>query len=731
MTTIVFSTVGSMVGGPIGGAIGALVGRQVDGALLGIPNRQGPRLRELGVTTSTYGEVLPRHYGRMRVAGSVIWATDLVEHSDTEGGGKGSPSLTTYTYSASFAVALASRPILSVGRIWADGRLLRGAAGDLKVGGALRIHTGRGDQPADPLLAADAGADRCPAYRGLAYAVFEDLDLSEFYNRVPNLTFEVIADEAFDLGTLVGDVLDDADAAAALDGVAGWSCEGSLAEALDMLDAVVPMEAYAAGDRLIIKPARLQTEAVALPEPALNVTDDGFGGQSGFARRRDPVIVQPPMALRYYDTARDYLPGLQRATGRPIVGKPRTLELPAALDPVAARALIERTLRRGDWSRDRVSWRTADLDTRIGPGTVASLPGIAGLWRVIAWEWRDGGVELALARVFPEAGGVDAAPGPGDAGQFNPPADHATGETVLAAFEMPRLVPPAPGESASLFAAASSPSPYWAGAALYADPGTGAMLPLGPSGRNRCMIGTMLDVLPVASPHIVDRASSVTVQLVGEDLALSDMSLAQLALGGNLALIGDEAIQFGRAIPLGAGVWRLEMLLRGRCGTEAAIGGHGSSERFVLIDGRTTPVDAGRVGSSAEAAILALGRADADPVAAHIAARGVSLRPPAPVHGRARVLPDGTTRLSWVRRARGAWAWQDGVDVPLVEDRERYLVTLGPVAAPVRLWWSEVPWLDLSAAVLASLTALAVGQPIVVRQQGNQALSDPLTLLQL
>ncbi|MFD2577900.1 phage tail protein [Novosphingobium colocasiae] len=560
MTTIVFSTVGSMVGGPIGGAIGALVGRQVDGALLGIPNRQGPRLRELGVTTSTYGEVLPRHYGRMRVAGSVIWATDLVEHSDTEGGGKGSPSLTTYTYSASFAVALASRPILSVGRIWADGRLLRGAAGDLKVGGALRIHTGRGDQPADPLLAADAGADRCPAYRGLAYAVFEDLDLSEFYNRVPNLTFEVIADEAFDLGTLVGDVLDDADAAAALDGVAGWSCEGSLAEALDMLDAVVPMEAYAAGDRLIIKPARLQTEAVALPEPALNVTDDGFGGQSGFARRRDPVIVQPPMALRYYDTARDYLPGLQRATGRPIVGKPRTLELPAALDPVAARALIERTLRRGDWSRDRVSWRTADLDTRIGPGTVASLPGIAGLWRVIAWEWRDGGVELALARVFfPRPVAWMQRPGRAMPASSTRRPTMPPGRQCWRLSRCPDWCRPLPERARAYLPPLRPPSPYWAGAALYADPGTGAMLPLGPSGRNRCMIGTMLDVLPVASPHIVDRASSVTVQLVGEDLALSDMSLAQLALGGNLALIGDEAIQFGRAIPLGgraSGVWR-------------------------------------------------------------------------------------------------------------------------------------------------------------------------------
>lgn len=348
MATIVFSTVGTMLGGPIGGAIGALVGRQVDGALLGIPNRQGPRLRELGVTTSTYGEALPRHYGRMRVAGSIIWATDLVEHSETQGGGKGSPSVTTYTYSASFAVALASRPILGIGRIWADGRLLRGEAGDLKVGGTLRIHTGAGDQGTDPLLAASAAVDRCPAYRGLAYAVFEDLDLAEFYNRVPNLTFEVIADETFDLGTLVGDVLDDAEAAVALEGVAGWSCEGSLAETLDMLDAVMSLEIYAAGDRLIIKPARLQAEAVAMPEPALSLADDGFGGQAGYSRRRDPVIEQPPMALRYYDTARDYLPGVQRAAGRPTAGEPRTLELPAALDPVAARGLIEATLRRAD-----------------------------------------------------------------------------------------------------------------------------------------------------------------------------------------------------------------------------------------------------------------------------------------------------------------------------------------------------------------------------------------------
>jgi hypothetical protein len=88
MATLVFSSLGTMLGGPIGGAIGSLVGRQVDTALFGPSRRQGPRLKELAVTTSTYGQMIPRHFGRMRVAGSVIWATDLVEHSEAQGGGK-------------------------------------------------------------------------------------------------------------------------------------------------------------------------------------------------------------------------------------------------------------------------------------------------------------------------------------------------------------------------------------------------------------------------------------------------------------------------------------------------------------------------------------------------------------------------------------------------------------------------------------------------------------------
>ncbi len=52
----------------------------------------------------------------------------------------------------------------------------------------------------------------------------------------------------------------------------------------------------------------------------------------------------------------------------------------------------------------------------------------------------------------------------------------------------------------------------------------------------------------------------------------------------NLALVGDELIQFERAVRIGPALWRLGGLLRGRRGTEWAMAGHMPGERFVLIE---------------------------------------------------------------------------------------------------------------------------------------------------
>ena len=148
------------------------------------PDREGPRLTELPVQTSTDGAPMARIWGRGRVAGQVIWAARFTEHRTETGGGKGGPAQTDFTYSLSFAVGLCAGEISGIGRVWANGALLD------RSRYPVRVHTGAQDQLSDALIQAVEGA-QAPAFRGTAYAVMEDWPLDAFGNRIPNLSFEV------------------------------------------------------------------------------------------------------------------------------------------------------------------------------------------------------------------------------------------------------------------------------------------------------------------------------------------------------------------------------------------------------------------------------------------------------------------------------------------------------------------------------------------------------------
>jgi len=208
MATLVLDAAGAAIGGSIGGAIlgvsaatiggfvGSTIGSVVDSwivsSLAPTQRIEGPRLDSLRITSSTEGAVIPRVYGRMRMGGNVIWATDFREETKTTtqgggkgGGGGGKVKTTEYLYYASFAVALCEGPITGIGRIWADGKLLDTA------GITWRWYPGDEAQAADPFIAAKMGAANTPAYRGTAYVAFEELPLGNYGNRLPQLSFEV------------------------------------------------------------------------------------------------------------------------------------------------------------------------------------------------------------------------------------------------------------------------------------------------------------------------------------------------------------------------------------------------------------------------------------------------------------------------------------------------------------------------------------------------------------
>jgi len=182
------------IAGLIGGAIAAGATYLLQSGQPG-QTREGARLTSSTLTTSTEGAGIPRLYGRYRLGGQIIWATEFdetvtTETTEVEGGGKGTPSqsveTTTYSYSISLAIAFAEgHPDAQLSRVWADGKEV-----DLS-GLVFRFYPGSETQTPDPLIQS-LQSTPVPAYRGVCYVVVEDMPLEEFGNRVPQITAEVI-----------------------------------------------------------------------------------------------------------------------------------------------------------------------------------------------------------------------------------------------------------------------------------------------------------------------------------------------------------------------------------------------------------------------------------------------------------------------------------------------------------------------------------------------------------
>ena len=204
MATLVLGAIGASIGSgfggailglsgaAIGGAIGTMLGQQVDAwaiaRLQGSERIEGARLESLRITASSEGAVIPQLFGRMRIGGNIIWATDFLEEITTrrEKVSKYQKvTVTEYDYSASFAVALCEGAITGIGRIWADGEIMDMA----EV--TWRWYPGDEVQAPDPLIESVMGEGLTPAYRGTAYVVFEALALEKYGNRLPQLSFEV------------------------------------------------------------------------------------------------------------------------------------------------------------------------------------------------------------------------------------------------------------------------------------------------------------------------------------------------------------------------------------------------------------------------------------------------------------------------------------------------------------------------------------------------------------
>lgn len=199
----------------------------------------------------------------------------------------------------------------------------------------------------------------------------------------------------------------------------------------------------------------------------------------------------------------------------------------------------------------------------------------------------------------------------------------------------------------------------------------------------RAIIGQSLSALDGARHGIWDRGAALRVQVSGG--ALSSVSTDQVLNGANLAAIGDgnptnwELFQFRDAVLVAPDTYDLTLRLRGQQGTDAlspsswpagsvVVFMNGAPKQISLQQAERDLARHYRIGPAK--------RPYDDPSYTHVteAFSGIGLRPLSVCHLRARRVAVGDYQIDWVRRTRIDGDSWSGVEVPLGELREIYLL---------------------------------------------------------
>lgn len=191
--TLAGTVIGAAVAGPIGGMIGGMAGGLIGSAIFN--RQQKPLIPDWQLASSSYGRPIPRIFGQVRLPGTVMWETPITVHSHGVGKGAGGDTTDSYFQSVAFAFCQGPANLL---KIWLDGNLFWDATTGnpheiTRKTFAIRAYNGTEDQLPDPLIAQWVAGNvvpgaACPAYRGVAYLVFQQIDLANYGGRMPNVT---------------------------------------------------------------------------------------------------------------------------------------------------------------------------------------------------------------------------------------------------------------------------------------------------------------------------------------------------------------------------------------------------------------------------------------------------------------------------------------------------------------------------------------------------------------
>ncbi len=703
MATLLFTSLAQGAGwNPFWTSFAGFVGSAVDQRLLGEKlNVSGPRMSDLSLQTATAGACIPKAFGSVRVSGNVIWGTDFVEHANTQSaGGKGGSggSYTTYTYTVSFAVALCQGPIRGIGRVWADGNVV-----DMTQY-TYSVYLGTESQLPDSFIEGIEGVGNVPAHRGLAYVVFQNMDVTPYGSRIPSFSFEVFS-AVNDLGEIVVEISDDVGVTASqldVTGITGMTVPGylysgskSARDHIQLLQQIYIFDGMEIAGSIVFK-RRDYTKVYTVPADDMGAYESEMPPKEPFTVTRTPDLELPEsVTLQYLSldndyqqgtiTSRRYLTNSASSVVETVTGyhtaKPqshnrnRNVDVEYVMHDADAKRVTDTMLYQLWLERSTYEVTLGPKHGELRPGTVIELvcpSGQNALALVTKTSFGKPGLQKVTSVSTYSAlySQVTRVVDPGDSSVTPEPPTAVNFEFL----DIPQLPwDTATVNSDSIYVATNATEFY--GAIVFQSTDGGVTYHLLEYKNPLSTMGTVTNALGDGATNFFDYANALTIVLTSG--SLQSQPVANVLNGANAAVVGGEVIQYLNAALVAPHTWQLSGLLRGRLGTEHLTNSHVAGERFILLDRGTV----GKITVTASQWYLPLmyrvGPAirpvtDSSYTERNFMSNGNMALPLSPCHVTGSRDAAGNLTMNWVRRARGSSGWQDYVDVPLNEVSEQY-----------------------------------------------------------
>jgi hypothetical protein len=586
----------------------------------------------------------------------------------------------------------------------------------------LAIYLGSSRQLPDPTIESYKGVGNVPAFRGTCYMVFKNLQLEDFGNTIPAFHVEVIREDGtVQLHEIIADICresgladDEFNVTCGMQAVSvhGFAITDRMSgrDAIQQLQTIFPFDATETAYTLRFAHSQRRPQALIRREDfGAHIFGDEPPPTQETIRTHDFDLPRK-LTLKYQEPSRNY--SLNTAMAQRLITESNLEEevsVAIAMTRQEAKSLIEGALAMRFHGRRTYKIILPRKYAILEPGDVVLVPDpdsdvTSYALRLLEVAIGNNGLCEASFSDYHYQTRIDAIVSDdiiGDDDEEELPTQGS--RTYAYLLDLP-LLTDTEADNVGFYALLSGTRSGWSGGALLVDFASGGTVPVfdatdpvevsgatwyvAARSVNSVAHGFCLTNMPIALPGLWDYATKLRVKVLDPSLEMFSVAPAELlAQALNVAVIGDEIVQFAKVEDKGNGIWELSQFLRGQRGTEWAIDQHSVGDRFVMLGAaameRVTH-NQNQLNISTRYRAVSLNDSPEDVEDIWFANTGNSLRPYAPYLHRALRDETGAVHLEWLPRVRQNGGMINGQETVLDQPFERYEVEVLNGGVPVR-----------------------------------------------